>query len=300
MIPNFLIAGGVATGTSFLSAALAHHPEVYLPQIQRPEPNFFHYSWKFNQGIDWYLNTWFHQVGSEKAIGERSSLLLTSDVSPKRIVEALGEIQLIFCLRNPIERAWGNYRFSVLEGLESLSFDDAISDENERIAEAVGVWAEVQPHAYLARSRYASFLRQYLEIFGSERILLIKSEELGRNPRETLANVLRFLGVDSSIDLPLPANYSSPSVVSRSTQVELREYFGDRFPEIVESIRQEKGFPDRNARAEDKANFSRLKGNLRADKEPLSDSTRARLRQLFETEVAELASLVDFAVEDWV
>ena len=299
MLPNFLIAGGVATGTSFLSATLAHHPDVYLPRIQRPEPNFFHYSWKFNRGLAWYLDSWFNEVGSEKAIGERSSLLLTSDLSPKRIEEALGKIQLIFCLRNPIERAWGNYRFSVLEGLEPLSFDEAISKEDDRIAGAEGIWAEVQPHAYLARSRYSSFLRKYLEIFGSQRILLIKSEELGRNPRETLQRVLTFLDVDPSIQLPLPANYSSPSVVSRTAQVELREYFGDRFPEIVECIRQEKEFLDRNASTQDKTNFARLKQNLRVTKEPLSDRTRQRLLKLFEPEVAEISTLVNFSVEDW-
>ena len=299
-MPNFLIAGGIATGTSFLSATLAHHPDVYLPRIQRPEPNFFHYSWKFSRGIEWYLETWFHEVGSEKAIGERSSLLLTSDSSPKRIMNTLGKIQLIFCLRNPIERAWGNYRFSVLEGLEPLSFDDAISKEAERISSAEGIWSEVQPHAYVARSRYASFLREYLETFGSDRVLLIKSEDLGRNPRETLRKVLDFLDVDSSIELPLPPNYSSPSVVSRAVQVELREYFGDRFPEIVESIRQENVFADKNSSVEDRARFAQLQENLRAVKEPLPSQLRHRLRDLFESEVAEISSLVDFSVEDWV
>ena len=43
MLPNFLIAGVVASGTSYLSSTLAHHPDIYLPKIQRPEPNFFHF-----------------------------------------------------------------------------------------------------------------------------------------------------------------------------------------------------------------------------------------------------------------
>ena len=70
VLPNFLIAGGVATGTSFLSATLAHHPDIYLPKIQRPEPNFFHYSWKFDQGVEWYKRTWFHEVGDQRVIGD--------------------------------------------------------------------------------------------------------------------------------------------------------------------------------------------------------------------------------------
>ena len=89
MLPNFLIAGGVSTGTSFLSATLANHPDIYLPRIQRPEPNFFHYSWKYNQGLDWYQMTWFHEVSNQQAVGERSSLLLSSDLAAKRIKQTI-------------------------------------------------------------------------------------------------------------------------------------------------------------------------------------------------------------------
>ena len=130
--PSFLIAGGVATGTSFLSALLFKHPEIYLPKIQRPEPNFFHYTHKYKNGINWYLETWFQDIGKQKVLGERSSLLLPSENAPARIHRHFPDIKLIFCLRNPVERAWGNYRFTVLEGLETLSFEEALEKEEER------------------------------------------------------------------------------------------------------------------------------------------------------------------------
>ena len=98
MLPNFIIAGGVATGTSFLSAMLALHPDIYLPRIQRPEPNFFHYSWKFNQGMEWYQKTWFHEVGNQRAVGERSSLLMPSNVAAKRLKQVMPDIKI-----NPTE-----------------------------------------------------------------------------------------------------------------------------------------------------------------------------------------------------
>jgi hypothetical protein len=84
ILPNFVIAGGMPAGTSFLSAALKNHPEIYLPKVQRPEPNFFHYTWKYRKGIEWYSKTLFSDVSNEKVIGERSSLLLTSKAAIQR------------------------------------------------------------------------------------------------------------------------------------------------------------------------------------------------------------------------
>jgi hypothetical protein len=299
MLPNFIIAGGVATGTSFLSATLALHPDIYLPRIQRPEPNFFHYSWKFNQGIEWYQKMWFHEVGNQRAIGERSSLLLPSDVAAKRIKQALPDVKLIFCLRNPLERAWGNYRFTVLEGLEPLSFDEAILCEAERMKRAVGKWAEVQPHAYLTRSRYSAHLEEFFALFGKERILLLKSEDLGHNPHDNVKRVCEFLGVDSTVSLHTPPNYSSPSVIDRAIQMELRTYFGDRFPELVECIRMEKNVSELILSEEDAAQIDRLRSNLRGGKDPMPEASRYILRKLFAEEILRIKSLVDFPVHDW-
>lgn len=297
--PNFIIAGGVATGTSFLSAALANHPNIYLPKIQRPEPNFFHYSWKFNNGLDWYLSTWFHEVGNQQAIGERSSLLLPSDFAAKRLKATFPDIKLIFCLRNPIERTWGNYRFSVLEGLEDLSLEDALDMEPKRMSLAEGKWAEVQPHAYTTRSKYSKHLQEYFELFGRENSLLIKSEAMGKNPHEHIKKVCEFLNVEWIPDLPLPPNYSSPSVVDRTLQPSFRKHFGERFPEVIEAIRKEEDVAEIIKTDLDREILDKLRANLCGGKEPLPTESRMRLQSFFEDEIDELKKLVDFSLEDW-
>jgi len=164
-----LIAGGVATGTSFLSALLAKHPEIYLPKVQRPEPNFFHYTHKYQKGLDWCLNTWFSDVGDQRIAGERSSLLLPSENASARIHRNFPDMKLIFCLRNPVERAWGNYRFTVLEGLESLPFEEALKHEKHRTAETEGEWREIRPHAYLQRSKTWKVFHEYALLFCSKK-----------------------------------------------------------------------------------------------------------------------------------
>ena len=299
-LPNFIIAGGVATGTSFLSASLAQHPQIYLPRLQRPEPNFFHYTDKFENGLAWYSNKWFSEIRDEIAIGERSSLLLPSIKAPRRLKNLIPSVKLIFCLRNPIERAWGNYRFSVLEGLETLQFSEAIEAEESRTSQAEGRWAEVQPYAYVTRSRYSDSLLEYIELFGSENVLLLKSEALGNEPNKALSKVCEFLGVDSDVELPLPPNYSSPSVRNPVVQARLRSHFGARFAELIEEIRRNDLNSSRFDSPEDFDMIKELKLNLTDSKQPLEPSNRVRLNELLSDEVEKLAKIVDFNVDDWV
>lgn len=299
-MPNFIIAGGVASGTSFLSATLMNHPDIYLPKVQRPEPNFFHYSWKFNNGKAWYEKLCFSEVGNQKAIGERSSLLLSSKYAAERIKGMVPDVKIIFCLRNPIERAWGNYRFTVLEGLESLSFDEAIIQEEKRMSTAEGIWAEVQPHAYVYRSRYATRLKEYIDLFGRENLLILKSESLGAKPKESIAQVCEFLGVRTDLDLPFPPNFSSPTVIDRNVQIELRNYFGKIFSEIVEKIRTEQDVLTLLKNEQDRKQLEKLKANLGKGKEPLPLHSRKTLNSILQNEIEEVGKLVEFSVSDWV
>ena len=72
--PNFIIGGTAASGTSYLSATLVQHPQIYLPQEMRPEPHFFYKSWEYEKGLNYYFSKWFQNVPDKKiAIGERSS-----------------------------------------------------------------------------------------------------------------------------------------------------------------------------------------------------------------------------------
>ena len=294
-----MIAGGVATGTSFLSALLAKHPEIYLPKLQRPEPNFFHYTHKYQNGLDWYLNTWFRDVGGQRVIGERSSLLLPSENAPARIHRHFPGMKIIFCLRNPVERAWGNYRFTVLEGLESLPFEEALQQEERRTAETEGDWREIRPHAYVERSRYSACLQEYFRLFPRKNILLIKSEAMGANPSATLKAVCEFLGADSNQDLEPPPNYSSPSVVDPVEQKALRNYFGHKFPLLVEAIRKEEALDSLVLTPKDQEMIVRLKRNLHDKKEVMSPTARNLLQAALREEMKNLRMLVDFDIHDW-
>lgn len=152
--PNFLIGGAGESGTSQLAHMLVQHPDIYLPRQMRPEPHYFYKSWEYDNPLSYYLEKYFSEAGREKAVGERSSSYLYLPETAERVARVYPDMKWIFCLRNPIERTYANYRFTVLEGFEDLSFEEALRLEKQRCAAETGPFKEIQPHDYTGRGFY--------------------------------------------------------------------------------------------------------------------------------------------------
>jgi len=301
VLPNFVIGGTAAGGTSFLSATMVQHPQIYLPKTMRPEPHYFYKSWEYKQGIGYYQARWFSEVtASHIAIGERSSSYLFGgrEVAEK-IHAVLPSVKLIFTLRNPIERTWANYRYTVLQGLEPLSFEDALEQERERIAAQEGIWAEIQPHNYTGRGMYAKQLREFLEFFPRRQILLIKSEAMARDPDAHFREVFGFLGVDPSFRPRIPPDHTSMNVRDPGLQVELRRYFAERFDLVIEAIRKEEDPRQVAQSPEDLEQIRRLSANLYDRKMEMSAECRSYLGRVFADDLADLRQIVNFDIDDW-
>lgn len=301
-LPNFLIGGVVSGGTSFLYSILKQHPEIYLPDEMRPEPSFFYKSWEYNKGLEYYSQRWFSNVPeSAVAVGEKSANYLFGGARvARRIHSALPDVKLIFILRNPIERAWGNYRFTALEGLENLNFEEALKVEDQRAAEEPGIWAEIQPHRYISRGFYAQQLKEFLTYFPRSQMLILKSELLSTDTENELRRVYKFLELDDlDFKAQKTAGYSSMSVIDPKIQMDLRNYFGDRFDIFVEATRLELDLSQLIQKPEDIDGIRRLQENMKGKKEKIPDHIRAYLSEIFAEDIKELQGIVDFDTSDW-
>jgi len=300
--PNFIIGGSSASGTSFLSAVLMQHPEVYLPSEMRPEPHFFYKSWEYVKGWDYYLERWFREVPLAcSAVGERSSsYLFGGRETALKMRHHLPNLKLVFILRNPVERTWANYRYTVLEGLEDLPFGAALERESERVKASEGIWAEIQPHNYTGRGFYGQQVAEFLEVFDRDQIHLMKSEDLSRDTDRTLHQLLAFLEVPASDwTYSRPSEFTSMNVIDAALQVELRAALGERFDRFIEAIRTGEPIGSLGSSPEEQRLVDRLHGNLRSTKAPMPSSERAFLQDLFKKDIELLKSFVDFDLDDW-
>ena len=201
-LPDFLIIGAQRSGTTALHHLLADHAGIRAPV--RKEINFFTHN--FHRGIGWYRA----HFPISLLRGERSWLTFESTpyylyypLAARRAHTILPHGRLIAILRNPVDRAFSQYRLNVLKGRESRSFMDAIRAEEqqqkaatERITEHRTVEDHIHDYySYLSRGLYVDQLQHWLDFYGAERLLVLCFEEFRANATGELRRVVDFLGL---------------------------------------------------------------------------------------------------------
>lgn len=283
------------------ASSLQQHPEIFMPRRHVPEPHFFLKSWEYARGIEHYQREWFVEVGGEKAVGEKSSsYLFGGRTAAARINRWLPEVGLIVTLRNPVERAWANYRFTVLNGLESLSFDQALRFEADRVASQTGHWREIQPFNYTGRGMYAAQITEFLEVFEPRQLLILKTDDLTNQPGLQFERIFRFLDVDVSFKLEPVPRFTSWSVCDPALQVRCREKFGERFEQILRDVRSQTDRSSVPVQDSERSLMSSLVDNLKPGKGVMSSTARQYLQDVFRDDLLALRELVEFDIDDWL
>jgi hypothetical protein len=194
--PNFLIVGAAKCGTTSVYEYLRGHPEVFMPMMK--EPCFFSSAGRI-ETFDQYLSL-FSSVKDEKAIGEASTAYLYDKSTPQQILDYLGkDIKLIILLRNPIDMSRSLWAFMVRNGLETLSFEDAINEEHNRISDPffrhrAGTW--IYQFAYIDRAKYAEQVQRYLQNFTKENLRIYIFEEFFQDISSHYRDLCNFLGIN--------------------------------------------------------------------------------------------------------
>ena len=190
-LPDFIIIGTQRGGTTSLYRYLVEHPRI--GSAYRKEVHFF--DRYYDRGMDWYL-AHFPMRGEFPVVGEASPYYLFHPSVPSRVKAAVPAARFIALLRNPIDRAYSQYHHKLKRGLESLSFGEALDREEERLSasdDPVGLpWRH---HSYVARGVYVDQIRRWLDVFPSDQLLVIKSEDFYARPETILHQAQAFLGV---------------------------------------------------------------------------------------------------------
>jgi hypothetical protein len=190
-LPDFVIIGTQRGGTTSLFRYLTDHPAVGRPY--RKEVRFF--DEHFDLGRDWYL-AHFPLLGKVPFVGEASPNYLLHPEAPGRALATVPQARFLALLRNPIDRAHSQYQMNLRRGVESLSFEDAIEQEPDRLARspdpASVPW---RLSSYLTRGLYADQLERWLRVFPYDQLLVIASEELYKQPDAVVAQAAAFVGL---------------------------------------------------------------------------------------------------------
>jgi len=207
MKPKLIVGGVSKSGTTALYCYLLQHPEICLSE--KKELHYFSRQWleksvsgpgdrfilaEIPKTFDEYLSYFQHCNESKVAIDISPSYLFHYQ-SADKIKKYLGLVKIIFILRNPIEKSFSQYMHNVSEGLENLSFEQALAAESKRESEGYSdMWL------YKKSGLYADAIEYFQKVLGSANVKLFYYEEYLRDPASVLREICKFAGVNSDFE----------------------------------------------------------------------------------------------------
>ncbi|MEM7065582.1 MAG: sulfotransferase [Cyanobacteria bacterium P01_B01_bin.77] len=294
-LPNFLILGAAKAGTSSLHYYLSQHPQIFMPTLKEPkffalegeELNFQNPDQAINQDSINSLSDYqelFGGVTNEVAIGEASPIYLYSEKAAHRIRRYIPKTKLIVVLRNPVDRAFSCYTHLRREGYETLSFEDALQAEENRIKNN---WAHLWH--YQEAGFYSKQLKPYLNLFDREQIKIFLFDDLCKDSLSLLQEIYAFLGVDA--DFVPDLEKRNVSSMPKSLLLQKLLFRGNFLRDAFLSV-----FPRRLYRGFVK----HIKKWNMGEKLSLAPCTRLHLQRIYRDDTLELQGLIQKDLSMWL
>ena len=165
MTRHLLVVGAQRCGTTAVHRLLDLHPDITMARPARPEPKVFCDPEAVARGASWYRATYFGHAAPGQLLGDKSTSYLEDPEAPGRAAAVLGSVRVLVVLRDPLQRAVSNWRFSTEHGLEDRPLEVALRENLEGARDWDRAATSVSPFAYLERGRYVEYLRPWTTAF---------------------------------------------------------------------------------------------------------------------------------------
>ena len=267
-LPHFVIIGAVKGATTWIHNQLQDNPAIYLPA---PEPHFF--SQEHAQGLDHYRR-FFDGARPDQILGEKSADYLAHPDAPARLAAALPEVRLVVQLRNPVDRAYSDYKMLVRRGTVTKGPEHYLDGRPND-----------QPR-FLEDGLYAQHLRRWLAHFDAEQIKILLFEDVKAAPEASVAIVSDHIGAPRHYSTQVgsdPRNDSSERFLPLPVRTALAP--------LKEAVRPLRG----------KAMFERVRGVFARQiaYPPLPAALRQRMVDYYARDIADLEELTGRDLSHW-
>ncbi|HEX2668873.1 MAG TPA: sulfotransferase [Gammaproteobacteria bacterium] len=201
--PTFLGIGAQKAGTTWLHSMLSLHPDIGMPE--QKELHFWDREVPDNASIQGYLAGFDHLAGDARGEITPSYAILPAE-RVDLIHAALPRLQLIYVLRNPIDRAWSQARMELARAVHhGLELDATGRD----------AWLidQVASSGSLARGNYPACIRNWSRRFAPDQLRVWIYDDVVAAPRAFLEACAMHLGVDPSFYAGLPQSVLGQQVL---------------------------------------------------------------------------------------
>ena len=196
-----MIVGAQKGGTTALHSFLSKHQKVCMSNPK--ETDFFSTEANWSKSVDYKTYHRFYTPSlKSKIYGEASPgyMLNYKNVAP-RIKKYNPNAKLIFILKNPIERAYSQYKMHVKRDGLDISFSEALDiafcdEEKEMIIfnEESGLSSDTIK-TYLLFGHYIEQIEGFKKLFEDKQMMFLLTEELYTDHQNTMNKVCNFLDI---------------------------------------------------------------------------------------------------------
>lgn len=192
-MPNFFVIGASKSGTSSLHRYLDMHPAISMSRIK--EPGYFLQDDPSRtlaiKDREEYLDLFEpgHDLRGESTVAYTA--FPNRAGVPEAIASEVPEARLLYVVRDPITRIPAMVRQAIAVGVFEPRDPTAPASVRDWIGNL-----EDPDNLIVASCRYMTQVRQYLEVFPREAMMVIDSDELRDDRRETMDAIFGFLGCD--------------------------------------------------------------------------------------------------------
>lgn len=291
-LPNLFILGAAKSGTTSIYNILSQHSKVSFPFIK--EPLFFSRDDFYSRGLNWYANEFFDPIANMPIRGEASPhyLYWAEKVAPRIKKIDDGNIKFVVIFRNPVDRAYSWFWNMVSNGMENLTFENALDAETGRLQKNVSQLqsAGKMTFGYKKGGHYASQIKQYLQLFPREQFYFLLFDDLKDK------NELHIRGLYDFLNIEAPKNNLNVDI-NPSSQPRIRSLnrYLYELPPLISGLKRIMPLKLRSAllTAIKRANKKSV------DYPPMPSATVRILTEYFREEINELEGLIDRNLSHW-
>jgi hypothetical protein len=196
--PDFFLVGAPKCATSSLHTLLVRHPAIFM--CRPKEPHFFSADLPglAEVGTRSEYDALFAEAPEDACLGEASAFYLMSEEAAANIHAANPEARIILSLRNPADAARSLYhqlRDGFREDQTTFEAAWALQEARAEGRHLPSYCPEPQQLQYREVYSYADQVARYLDLFGPERVLILRFEEIAEAPGAVVDRILGFLGL---------------------------------------------------------------------------------------------------------
>jgi tetratricopeptide (TPR) repeat protein len=191
LAPSYFVLGVHKCGTTSLFDYIADHPLVLAPIVKETE-----YFINSERGLEWYRSHFPRRPAGEQRFvtGEASVGYFERYWLPEKLREFCPGARLMMLARDPVDRAISHFYNNKRWGVDHRPLEVAMEAELAFL-EQNGVCDEYwrTQQGYLGSGVYSPKLENWLSFFPREQLLILVTEEMKRDPAETMVSVFQHL-----------------------------------------------------------------------------------------------------------